>query len=223
MPTTPTDARGSRERNRWTTAAVAGSVAVVVAGSAAQLVSYAVLDQGVGALDSAEDGGVFGAVGNLAALGAAGSAWFLLVRSGPTRPSLLALPPSVTFIALDKAFRLHDHVPDYLVLYAPVLTATFLCVLAVARQVPPPGRRLLMVGLVLLTVSFMLHVVGDRVLVGLDLEDDPLAHQIKAVIKHGCEVEAWLLLTTGLVSGARRATRARAFPRRRAAPRGDAS
>lgn len=222
MSTTPTGTRHCGQRDRRTTAAVTGSVVVVVAGSAAQLIDHA-FDLRVGALDSAGDGGVFGVVGDLAALAAAGSAWFFLIRGGPTGASLVALPPLVTFIAVDKTFRLHDHVPHYLVLYAPVLVASFLCVLAIARWVPPPGRRLLTLGLSLLAVSFVLHVVGERVLVGLAVDDDPLAHQVKAVIKHGCEVEAWLLLTTGLLSSARRVERLRGSSRRRPVTRSDAS
>jgi hypothetical protein len=214
--------RRRRAHDRSVTACVAGSVVVVVAGSAAQLIDYAFFDLRISALNSAEDGGLFGAIGDLAAIAAAGAGWFLLVRVRPRPPALIALPPLLTFIAVDKAFRVHDHIPHYLVLYAPVLTAAFACLLITARLVPPPMARLLVVGLVLLAVSFVLHVIGERVLVGFGVGDAPLAHQIKAVVKHGCEVEAWLLLTIGLGFSAIRASRARGFSRREAAARSNA-
>ncbi|MGY1661077.1 hypothetical protein ACI78Q_07635 [Geodermatophilus sp. SYSU D00705] len=200
--TTPARPRWRWVRDRPVPAAVVGSVLVVAAGSVAQLVDYAVLDLRVDVLDSAEDGGAFGLVGDLAALAAAGSAWLLLVRSPHRRPALVALPPLLTVIAVDKALRVHDHVPHYLLLYAPVLAGAFACVVAVARMVPRPGSRLLLAGVALLAVAFGLHVVGERVLTGLGVGADPLAHQLKAVVKHGCEVQAWLLLAIGCVPAA---------------------
>jgi hypothetical protein len=205
-----------RGHDRSVTVAVVGSGLVVAAGSAAQLIDFA-FELGIDALDSAEDGGVFGAIGNLAATGAAAAAWVLMFRARPARPAALALPPLLTLITLDKWFRVHDHVPHYLVLYAPALAASLLGLVAVARRTPRPYARLIGTGLGLLVVTFVLHVTGGRVLLELGLTDDPWAHQIKAVVKHGCEVEAWFLLLIGLAAAALRAPRSLTSPRRRAA------
>ncbi len=180
---------------------VAGSTSVVIAGSLGQLMNY-FLDLGIDALDSTDDGGVLGVVGDLATASAAGAAWLALVRVRPTRADLITLPPLLTFIAVDKAFRLHDHVPHYLVVYAPVLLGAFLCLVAVVRRAPRSAARLLVAGLALLAVSFALHAVGERMLLGLGLENAGWAHQVKAVVKHGCEIEGWFLVVIGLASTA---------------------
>jgi hypothetical protein len=205
-----------RVHDRSVTYFVAGSGLVVAAGSAAQLIDFAFFDLAIGALDSAEDGGVFGVVGDLAATGAAAAAWVLMFRARPARPAALALPPLLTLITLDKVFRVHDHVPHYLIVYAPALAATLLGLLAVARRAPRRYARLLGAGLGLLVVTFVLHVTGGRVLLELGLTDDPWAHQIKAVVKHGCEVEAWFLLLIGLAATSLRAPRALSSRRRAA-------
>jgi hypothetical protein len=191
-------------RHRPVGTAVVGSVTVVVAGSVAQLIDYAFFDLRIPALDSSGDGGVFGVVGDLAALSAAAAAWWLLVRERPIRPAVVALPPLVTFIAVDKAVRLHDHLPHYLVLYAPVLGATGLCLIALIRAVPTSRARLLSTGLALLASSFTLHLVGEQLLLRMGLAHVGWAQQLKAVVKHGLEVQAWLLVLIGLASGAPR-------------------
>jgi len=194
-------------RNGSLPVAVAGSVGVVVAGSAAQLVNHA-FDLGIGALDSAEDGGAFGLVGDLAALSAATAAWSVLICIRPVRPTAVVLPPLLTFVALDKILRLHDHVPHYLFLYVPLLAVVFVCLVDLVRSMPGTPARLVTAGLVLLAASFGLHVLGERVLLELGLEHVGWARQVKAVVKHGCEVQGWFLVAIGLGSGLLRSRRA---------------
>ncbi len=205
---TPSHGAPELARDRRATAAVAGSAAVVVAGSVAQVANY-LLGLGIDVLDSTDDGGILGVVGDLATVSAAGAAWLVVVRVRPTRADVVALPPLLTFIAIDKVVRLHDHVPHYLVVYAPVLLGALLCLLAVARRAPRSAARLLLAGLAFLAVSLALHVVGERVLLELDLESAGWAHQVKAVVKHGCEIEGWFLVAIGLVSTAVRGRRDR--------------
>lgn len=197
------DSRPARSQEPFLAAAVVGSVGVVVAGSAAQVVNHA-FSLGIDALDSVDDGGAFGVVGDVAAGSAAAAGWLVLARVRPTHPAAVVLPPLLTFVAVDKAVRLHDRIPHYLVLYGPVLVAVFVCVALLSRRVPPACARLLVVGLVLLALSFGLHVVGERALTELGLEQAGWVHQVKAVAKHGAEVQGWLLLFLGLaVTGIR--------------------
>jgi hypothetical protein len=203
-------------RNGRLPVAVVGSVAVVVAGSVAQLVNHA-FDLGIGALDSAEDGGAFGLVGDLAAVSAATAAWSVVIRVRPVRPTVVVLAPLLTFVTLDKILRLHDDVPHYLFLYVPVLAVVFVCLVDLARSMPGPAGRLVAAGLLLLVASFGLHVVGERVLLELGLEHVGWARQVKAVVKHGCEVQGWFLVAIGLGSGLLRNRRA---PRGRHASNG---
>ncbi|NYJ05850.1 hypothetical protein [Petropleomorpha daqingensis] len=176
---------------------ITGSVAVVIAGCAAQLVDYG-LGLGLDALDSSQDGGIFGAVGDVAAASAAGAAWLLLVRRRPVLPAAVVLPPLLTFLALDKVVRLHDQVPHYLLLYAPVLAGAAVCLIGLIRRMPRESARTAAVGLGLLVFSFGLHVVGERLLLDLGLADSGWARQLKAVVKHGAEVQGWWLLAIGL-------------------------
>jgi hypothetical protein len=201
-------------RDRTLAAAIGGSVAVVVAGSAAQLVDYA-FDLGMEVLDSSQDGGAFGIVGDIAAGSAAAAAWLVLARVRPLRPAMVALPPLLTFLALDKIVRLHDHVPHYMVFYAPLLAATVGCLIGVVRRMPRSCARVVAAGLVLLGASFLLHAVGERLLLELGLTDNGWARQVKAVVKHGCEVQGWFLVAIGLAFHALDARRtARAAPGR---------
>jgi hypothetical protein len=197
MTTLPPNVLRAPFRERSFRAAIIGSVAVVAVGSAAQLVNYA-FGLGMAVLDASEDGGAFGVVGDLAACSAAAAAWLVLIRARPLRPAAVALPPLLTFIALDKIVRLHDHVPHYLVLYAPLLVGAGVCLVDLVRRMPRSLARVVMVGLVLLGVSFLLHAVGERVLLELGLTDAGWARQVKAVVKHGCEVQGWFLVAIGL-------------------------
>jgi hypothetical protein len=60
----------------------------------------------VAALDSSTDGGVFGAIGDVSLIGAAGAAWTLFARRRPATMSTAVLPPLLTFLAVDKVIRL---------------------------------------------------------------------------------------------------------------------
>jgi hypothetical protein len=204
---------GDNGTNRLTKLGVIVTIVVVLAGSAAQLINYGFLDQRFPALDPGSDGGVFGAIGDIALAAAAVSAWVLAARLRSARSVAVTLAGLLTFLAADKVTRLHDHIPHWLAFYLPVLVASFICLMAIARDFSGrpqvhadrgAGRhvvdRLIGAGLVLLTFSFFLHVFGKRLLLDLGLSDTAgLAYQIKAVVKHGTEVAGWLLIALGLL------------------------
>jgi hypothetical protein len=186
--------------------AVAASVVVTAAGATAQLVNYG-FSLYIDTLDSSRDGGLFAAVGEFATAGAAGAAWLLLARERPVHTATLLLPPLLTFIALDKVLRLHDHIPAYIVWYAPVLAGAFVCLVHVARRRPGATARCVGAGLALLVVAFGLHLVGEHLLALLGADGSGWGRQIKTAVKHGLETEGWLLLLIGLASGAARGGR----------------
>jgi hypothetical protein len=199
--------------DRFTKLGVLVTIFVVLPGSAAQLINYGFFHQEVPALDPGSDAGVFGAIDDIALAAAAVSAWVLAARVRPARPVAATLAMLLTFLATDKVVRLHDHIPHWLAFYLPVLAASFLCLMAVARG--SSGRpqfrvdhgagraavdRLIGVGLLLLAFSFLLHLLGVRLLVVLGVSDTTgLAYEIKAVVKHGTEVAGWLLIAIGLL------------------------
>jgi 4-amino-4-deoxy-L-arabinose transferase-like glycosyltransferase len=155
---------------------------------------------------------VFGVLGEIALAAAAVSAWVHAARVRPARPVATALAALLTFLAADQVAGLHNYIPHWLVFYLPVLVASFICLVAVARG--PSGRSrfrvdhgagravvdpLIGAGLVLLAFSFFLHLFGERLLLDLGLSDSTgWAYQIKATVKHGTEVAGWFLIALGL-------------------------
>jgi hypothetical protein len=117
------------------------------------------------------------------------------------RRPLQALAPLLTFLAVDKALRLHDHVPHWLVLYLPLLAGAFLLLLEVGRRTTLRARRLIVVALALLAVSLLVHQYGGDVLVLLHASPTGWLYQFKGVTKHGAELAGWLLVGLGLVVG----------------------
>jgi Ca2+/Na+ antiporter len=198
---------------RLTKVGVLATILIVLAGSAAQLINYGFFDQRIQALDSGSDGGVFGAIGDIALAVAAVSAWLVAARVRSERSVAGVLAGLLTFLAVDKAVRLHDHIPHWLAVYLPVLFVSFVCLVAVARDIPRRPRhridrgvgrvvvdRLIGVGLLLLIFSFLLHLFGERLLLVLGVSNTTgLAYQVKAVVKHGTEVAGWFLIALGLL------------------------
>lgn len=213
------------DANRLTKLGVLVTIALVLAGSAAQLVNYGFFDQRIPALDPGSDGGVFGVIGDLALVSAAVSAWVLATRVRSARPVAAVLAALLTFLAVDSVVRLHDHIPHWLALYLPVLVASFICLAAVAlstsgrpqfRVDRGTGRavdRLIGVGLLLLAFSFLLHEFGPRLLLDLGASDTTgWSYATKAVVKHATEIAGWLLIALGLLR--------LGFPGRAGAPKG---
>jgi hypothetical protein len=188
------------------------TVVVVLAGSAAQLINYKFFGLRIRSLNPGSDGGVFGVIGEIALAAAAVSAWVLAARVRSTRPAAASLAVLLTFLAADDVARLHDDIPDWLAFYLPVLVASFICLVAVSRGSSGRPRfragrgagravdRLIGAGLLLLTFSFLLHVLGVRLLVNLGVADTAgFAYQAKATVKHATEVAGWFLIALGLL------------------------
>ena len=195
--------------DRLIKAGIVAVTAVVLAGTAAQLIGYGPFHGRVPALDSASDGGLFGLVGDISIATAAVAAWTVLVRVRPLSVATVALPPLLSFLTVDKLVRLHDHIPHWLLFYLPVLAATFVAVAVVARRLSPRCLRLTAIGLVLLIGSFGLHQYGEWLLHQLGGSDSGWMFQVKAVVKHGLEVAGWFVIALGLAVGLRERDRLR--------------
>ncbi|MCW2895943.1 MAG: hypothetical protein JWO75_5432 [Actinomycetia bacterium] len=195
---------------RFTKLGVFATIVVVLAGSAAQLINYEFFGLSVRALDPGSDGGLFGVIHGIALAAAAVSAWVLAARVRSARTAAAVLAALLTFLTADDVARLHDNIPDWPAFYLPVLAASFICLVAVSRG--PSGRRaergagravdrLIGAGLLLLTLSFLLHVLGPRLLVDLGMGDyTGFAYQAKATVKHATEIAGWFLVALGLES-----------------------
>jgi hypothetical protein len=211
-PSSPGRAPSGTKADRFTRIGVVATILIALATSAAGLIDHG-LDLNVPVLDSASDGGVFGALVDVAVGAAAASAWLVVARARSARSVATVLAVLLTFLAVDQVSGLHNHVPHWLAFYLPLLLASFVCLVAIARGLPGLPRvrtgqgaadavveRLVGVGLVVLVFSFFLHLFGERLLAGLDVASPAgWAYQVKAVVKHGTEAAGWLLIALGLL------------------------
>jgi hypothetical protein len=179
---------------------ILATAVVVLAASAAQFINYGFLGERIAALDPGSYFGVFGTAIDIALLATAVSAWVLAARSRAARSVAAVLAGLLTFLAADQATGLHNHIPHWLAFYLPVLAASFICLVTVARGLSGGSLSpLIGVGLVLLALSFFLNVFGPRLLLDLGLSDTTgWADQVKAAIKHGTAVAGWSLIALGL-------------------------
>jgi hypothetical protein len=185
--------------SRRLTAGLVITAGLVVAGTGAQLVNYALaLDDA--ALDSSKDGGVFGVIGDLSLVVTALAAWIALARAHRRDWAIVALPVLLTFLSVDKTLRIHDDIAHWPRYYVPILVVTFVALVAVALRLPAEGRRLVLLGLVLLGISFFIHLTGEPLIRQLGFGQNGLAMQLKAVVKHGAEVAGWLIVALGLLA-----------------------
>jgi hypothetical protein len=115
----------------------------------------------------------------------------------------VALPPILTFLTIDKIWRLHDLVPGWLAFYLPLLAVTFVAVAVIASRMSARSFRLAVAGLLLLCVSFLLHVFGEQLLAWLGASSTGWIFQVKVAIKHGAEVAGWFLITLAFAVGLR--------------------
>jgi hypothetical protein len=195
-------ARTHRARTKHLIAAgIAATGAVVLAGTAAQLIDYGFLDGRVAALDSATDGGIFGVVGDVSLALATAAAWTVLIRMRPVTAATVALPPLLTFLTIDKVFRFHDHIPHWIVVYLPLLAAVFVAAVSIARRLSSLCFRVIAIALAMLAGAFLINRSGDWILREVGGWDNGWMWQAKAVVKHGLEVAGWLLMALGLYVG----------------------
>jgi hypothetical protein len=203
-----------RREERLVATGLAATSILVLAGAAAQLADYG-FGLGAGALDSSTDGGVFGVVGDVALASAALAAWVALGRMRTRTHAVLALAVLLTFLAIDKALSLHDHIPHWPAYYVPVIVAALAALVAVARELSRRSLGLMAFGLMLLGAAFLLHFTGEPLLDKLHASHSGWTAEVKAVLKHGAELGGWLIVTLALVVGVRELPDSDARGRRR--------
>lgn len=111
------------------------------------------------------------------------------------------------FLLLDNLTRLHEHVPLWPLIYAPVL-----CGLTAAIALIATGTDLAPVvyaGIALLFGSLAIHVFGPAAVRALGWSPDSWAYQVKVALKEGTELAGWVLLVPSLarLAGRWRSTR----------------
>ena len=133
------------------------------------------------------------------------------------RPAWTVAAALLGVLLIDNVTRLHEAVPAWPVVYGPVLAALGLAILAAVSGTH--GARLAQLGVVLLGVSFAIHMFERQVLrlFGGDPASWGWGHHIQVAAKEGIELAGWVLVVPALaMASAERAPRARrASPARR--------
>jgi len=96
----------------------------------------------------------------------------------------------------DNVTRLHEHVPHWPLVYAPLVVGLGVAVAAVAAG--RPGGRVVHAAVGLLCLSLVIHVAGPKAVSALGWSPTSLAFQVKVGLKEGTELAGWVLLLTGL-------------------------
>jgi hypothetical protein len=85
---------------------------------------------------------------------------------------------------------------------APV-AVVFILVWSLTSSDPERARTIVRVALCLLAFSFVVHLVGLKIVNSLGYHGDSWPYQVKSLLKHGSELAGWILLATGISASAR--------------------
>jgi hypothetical protein len=107
-----------------------------------------------------------------------------------------AAAPGRRLRAWRVAAVLHEHLPHWPVLYAPVVAGLAAAVVVVAAG--RPAARLVVAAVALLCASFAIHVAGPSIVRALGWSPYGFAFQVKVALKEGSELAGWVMLLTAL-------------------------
>jgi hypothetical protein len=201
---------GDWTEKRVITTGIVVAVAAVVGQAATQMVDFVFFGLRIPALDSDVHASLFGII-SLAAQGAAALAAGLRGVRSTSRSAWFALG-AILAVLLGVRAGLPD---DPTALAAP-LAIVFVLIWMLTIDDPPRVRKLLRVSLLLLAFSFVVHIVGPKIVAGLGYGAGSWPYEIKALLKHSAELSGWTLMATGIIAGSARgiSARARQRPRR---------
>jgi len=116
--------------------------------------------------------------------------------AGGRRRAWRAAGVLMAVLLADNITRLHEHVPHWPVVYAPLVVGLGVAMAAVAAG--RPGARLVHAAVALLCLSLVIHVAGPKAVSALGWSPTSLAFQVKVGLKEGTELAGWVLLLSGL-------------------------
>jgi hypothetical protein len=96
------------------------------------------------------------------------------------------------FLFVDNVTRLHSHIPQWRVVYAPLLVGLCAWLLAVARATAL--RSLMAVGVGLLAASLLVDTAKHGAVSILGLQSDALTYQVAVAVKEAAEFAGWLVV-----------------------------
>jgi hypothetical protein len=154
----------------------------------------------------------------VALVAACAAAWLLALRRSLRAPQVV-LAALLTFLGLDAVLGLHEHVAHSRLVYLPILAATVLAIGVVAAAgLERVAVRVLIAGVLLLSASLVLHMLGEWLMARLGATPESSVYRLKVGLKHGTEAAGWVLVALSLGHGAIRRPRGRGLTRRAGMP-----
>lgn len=187
--------------DRLVAAGVALALAAVVAQVVTQIIDFTVYDLRIGALDSDVHASIFGIMSLVAELAMAMAAGFRGLRT-QERGRWLVLAVIVAPLVLLRAA-----LPGSAAVAAAPVAVVFVLAWSLTSSDPVPARTAVRLALFLLAFSFVVHIVGLRVVHGLGYVGNSWPYEVKGILKHSAELAGWILLATGVLAGRRHSRR----------------
>ncbi|MGH2887830.1 MAG: hypothetical protein ACRDPA_34895, partial [Solirubrobacteraceae bacterium] len=181
--------------DRLIAAAVALTLAAVVAQVVTQIIDFTVYDLRIEALNSDGHASIFGIMSLVAGLAMALAAAYRGVHCDQRGRWLLLAAIAAPLVAFRAAFP-GDAVP-----FAVPCAVIFILVWSLTSNDPTRARNLVRVSLYILAFSFVVHIVGLRIVHALGYAGNSWPYEIKALLKHTAELAGWMLLGTGVLAG----------------------
>jgi len=187
-------------RDRWTTdriLAVGLCVAIVAALAQiiTQVISFAAYDDSIGALNSDVHASIFGIV-SLVAMGAAAAAAAVRAREAANpRPWWLLVGILTVLLAVRAAL------PDDPAALSAPLAIVFVGFWVLTANDSPRARTMVRVALFVLLFSFVIHVIGPKLVTELGYGYNTWPYEIKGMLKHSTEIAGWVLVAAGMLAG----------------------
>jgi hypothetical protein len=196
----PSAAAFGRRLDGWTTdgviaVGVAVALTMVIAQAATQVIDFTVYDLRIGALNSDVHASIFGIMSLVAeAVMAAAAGLRALHTENRTRWLVLA--------ALAAALvPVRAALPGSAAAFAGPCAIVFALVWSLTSDDPARARTVVRVSLYLLTFSFVVHIVGLKIVHELGYGANTWPYEIKCLLKHSAELSGWFLLAAGVLGG----------------------
>jgi chromate transport protein ChrA len=184
------------ETDRVRVAGVTLALVAIVVQVAAQIIDFTVYDLRIGALNSNVDSSVFGLLSLAAEIAMACAAAWRASESERRGRWLVLAALAAALVAVRAAF------PGSAVTVAAPVAVVFVLVWSLTSNDPARARTVVRVALCLLAFSFVVHLVGLKIVNGLGYDGNSWPYQVKSLLKHGSELTGWILLATGILAGA---------------------